>query len=72
MTIKPFVISAAFLLVACATPVTVLKNEKTGETIECGGSRGGSIAMGAIGYHIQKDLDEDCVKEQISKGYKPQ
>jgi hypothetical protein len=59
-------------LSACATPRTVLKNERTGEIAQCGGQRGGSIAMGVIGYHIQKDLDEDCVKEQISKGYKPQ
>jgi hypothetical protein len=57
------------VLAACATPTTFLKNEKTGETVACGGGTAGSVAGGLIGYHIQKSNDKDCVNEYKSKGF---
>lgn len=57
------------LLTACQTPQTVLV-DKHGHYEACGGSSVGSLTGGAIGYHIQKGLDEDCVNEKLAKGWK--
>jgi phage tail tape-measure protein len=62
----------ALLLTACATPQTIMKHKKTGEVVTCGGSSVGSVAGGAIGYHIQKSNDEDCVEKYKSEGYEVQ
>ncbi len=56
-------------LAACTTPTTTLQNPKTGQVTTCGGSSGASWAGGAIGYHIQKGNDEDCVNNYKSQGF---
>lgn len=58
-----------FLLTACSTPVTVLKNEKTGQIERCGGNVSSSMAGGMIGYSIQKSNDEKCVSEYMNQGF---
>ena len=58
------------ILTACTTPKTVLKNEQTGQIAVCGGSANGSFAGGAIGYHIQKANDEECVNDYKLEGFK--
>ena len=67
---------AAMLLIAvfvsgCATPVLMLKNEKTGQIVRCGGGVGGSMAGGLIGYNIQKKSDKACAKDFESRGFTP-
>ncbi|MCB0375416.1 MAG: hypothetical protein KDD04_05815 [Sinomicrobium sp.] len=57
------------LLAACTTPMTVLKDPKTGQIAQCGGSANGSLAGGAIGYHIQKSNDEKCVHSYMEQGF---
>jgi hypothetical protein len=64
-------LTAAALISGCATPVFMLKNEKTGETARCGGGVGGSMAGGLIGYNIQKKSDKACVKDYESRGFTP-
>ena len=66
------IISTLFLALtaACSTPTTMLKNNKTGEIVTCGGGSGGSWAGGAIGYNIQKSSDKDCVIAYQKKGFK--
>ena len=49
-------------LCGCSTPSTVLKNPQTGQIARCGGNVSGSLAGGAIGYHIQKDNDQNVFK----------
>ena len=56
------------LLGACTTPMTTLKNSKTGQIATCGGSATGSWVGGAIGYHVQKDNDDDCVTTYSKHG----
>jgi hypothetical protein len=63
-------IAIAITLSACATPTTTLKNKKTGQVATCGGSSTGSFVGGAIGYHVQKDNDESCVKTYQKQGFK--
>jgi len=58
------------LLSGCATPVTVLKNPKTGQIERCGGEYSGSLVGGAIGYNIQKGSDDSCVKDFKAQGFK--
>ncbi len=60
----------AFIVTACATPSTILKNEKTGQIARCGGDASGSMMGGMIGYNIQKDNDEKCVREFEAQGFK--
>jgi len=67
---KKLIILSALLLTACATPVTVMHNPHTGKTETCGGEVGPSIALGAIGYQIAKQNDDDCVTKYQSGGYK--
>lgn len=61
-------LTAAFVS-GCATPVLMLKNEKTGQIARCGGEVGGSMAGGLIGYNIQKKSDKACVKDYEAKGF---
>lgn len=70
MNKKLIVIVAFSALAACSTPTTMLKNNKTGEIVTCGGGSGGSWAGGAIGYNIQKSNDKDCVIAYQKKGFK--
>jgi hypothetical protein len=58
------------LIAGCTTPKTVLKNEKTGQVVMCGGSATGSMVGGVIGYHIQKSNDTDCVADHMDQGFK--
>ena len=64
------VILAALALAGCTTPMTTLKNEKTGQVVTCGGSATGSFVGGAVGYHMQKSNDADCVKNYEKQGFK--
>ena len=48
---------------------TVLKNEKTGQFVQCGGNVSSSMAGGAIGYHIQKGNDAECIAQYSSQGF---
>ncbi len=61
---------ACLLLVACATPTTTLKHPATKQVVRCGGGTEGSFAGGMIGYHIQKDSDENCVDSYRKQGFK--
>lgn len=58
------------LIAACTTPMTTLKHPKTGQVASCGGSANGSFVGGAIGYHMQKDNDADCVRSYENQGFK--
>lgn len=70
---KKILIAAMLLSVAaCATPVTVLKNPKTGQVARCGGEVSGSLAGGAIGYNMQKDSAAKCVGSYKAQGFKVQ
>lgn len=63
-------VTALFVVAACTTPMTTLKNPKTGQVATCGGSANGSFVGGAIGYHMQKSNDSDCVKTYETQGFK--
>ena len=65
-----FVTAATLAIVGCTTPMTTLKNSKTGQIATCGGSANGSFVGGAIGYHMQKGNDEDCVHAYQKQGFK--
>lgn len=67
---KYSLLAILFTLSACATPITVLKNDKTGQFVQCGGSTGGTVLGGIIGYHIQKGADEECVNGYGVNGFK--
>jgi hypothetical protein len=58
------------VLVGCATPSVMLKNPSTGQIAKCGGDATGSMTGGLIGYNIQKDNDEKCVRDYESQGFK--
>lgn len=57
-------------LAACTTPMTVMKNPKTGQIATCGGSATGSMVGGIVGYEIQKSNDGNCVQEYMKQGFK--
>lgn len=57
-------------LCACATPVTMLKNDQTGQVARCGGGVAGSVAGGLIGYSIEKDSDSKCIADYEAQGFK--
>lgn len=57
-------------VLGCTTPVTMLKNDSTGQIGRCGGDATGSMAGGLIGYNIQKGSDQDCVRDYQSQGFK--
>lgn len=61
---------AAMTMYGCATPVTMMKNDATGQVVHCGGGTTGSVVGGAIGYSIEKSRDEQCVKDHEAKGFK--
>lgn len=57
-------------LAGCATPTVMLRSEATGQIARCGGGAIGSIALGYIGYTIEKSKDEICVKDYEANGFK--
>lgn len=63
-------ICAIMLLAGCTTPRTMMQNPKTGDTAACGGNTSSSLQGGAIGYHIQKQRDAECVADLEARGYK--
>lgn len=65
-----FVLFVTLILTACTTPMTVLRNTKTGQVVQCGGNVSSSMAGGAIGYHIQKGNDQECVAQYKTEGFK--
>jgi hypothetical protein len=76
ITMMPTKMGVPLLLVAiflsgCATPVFMLKNERTGQIARCGGEASGSMAGGLIGYNIQKKTDKSCVTDYESRGFTP-
>jgi hypothetical protein len=68
---QAIVLAAVLILAGCATPVTILKNPTTGETVRCGGGSAGSAAGGLLGYSIEKSKDDDCVKNYQANGFIP-
>lgn len=58
-----------FAATGCTTPMTTLKNPTTGQVATCGGSATGSFIGGAIGYHMQKDNDSNCVSTYQKQGF---
>lgn len=64
------ILLAFMALTGCATPVVMLKNEASGQVARCGGGSAGSIAGGYIGYSIQVDDDERCVRDFEAAGFK--
>lgn len=64
-------ILAILCLTGCATPMEMLKNPKTGQIVQCGGNRTGSLAGGVIGYELQKGDDEKCASDYKTQGFKP-
>lgn len=69
MRIIALAIVACALLTACATPVLMLKNPKTGQIVRCGGEKSGSMALGMIGYNIQKNTDQACANDYEAQGF---
>lgn len=63
--------SGLILLAGCTTPETVLKHPDTQQVARCGGDVGSSLIGGAIGYHIQKSNDKDCVRSYMEQGFVP-
>lgn len=61
--------AALLALSACTTPMTTLKHPKTKQVATCGGSATGSFVGGAIGYHMQKDNDGNCVETYKKQGF---
>lgn len=57
-------------LVACATPAVQLQDDATGQVVQCGGSRSGSLAGGGLGYQLQKSKDKKCVEGYEALGFK--
>jgi hypothetical protein len=57
-------------LAGCTTPVTMLKNDATGQIVRCGGDTSSSIAGGVIGYNIQRGSDDNCVRDYQAQGFK--
>ena len=58
------------LLAACATPVTTLKNDTTGQVARCGGDRTGSMMGGMIGYSMNEGDANRCVNDYLEQGFK--
>jgi hypothetical protein len=55
----------------CATPLVVLKNKTTGQVVRCGDERSGSEMGGMIGYSLQKDDADKCIRDFEAQGFKP-
>ncbi len=64
-----FSVTTLAVLAACTTPATTLKHPKTQQVVTCGGSATGSFVGGAIGYHVQKDNDAQCVQTYEKQGF---
>ena len=69
---KYLIILSLLGLTACATPAATMYKASTDETAVCGGEIGPSIALGAIGYQIAKQNDNDCIAQHEKAGYKIQ
>ena len=65
----PFFLVCA-MLTGCATPMVMLKNETTGQITRCGGDATGSMVGGLIGYNIQRNSDDACVRAHEMQGFK--
>ena len=63
-------VAVIILAAGCATPVVMLKHDKTGQLARCGGGTGGSTAGGLIGYTIEKDADAKCVADYEAQGFR--
>lgn len=61
---------ALYGLAGCATPVVMLKNDKTGQIARCGGGTAGSMAGGLIGHSIEKDSDARCIRDYEAQGFR--
>jgi hypothetical protein len=61
----------ALVLAGCATPVTYLKNPKTGEVVSCGGGVVGSWVGGLAGFGIEERHDNECVANHAAAGLIP-
>ena len=72
LTILVMLLLIAVVLTGCATPETVLKNEKTGQVAVCGGSRVGAVAGGLIGYNLTKADAKRCVTTHQQQGFTKQ
>lgn len=60
----------ALALVGCATPVTMLRNDKTGQIARCGGGTTGFVAGGMIGKSIEQSSDARCVADYEAQGFR--
>jgi uncharacterized protein YcfJ len=47
----------------------MLKNNRTGQIVECGGTATGSLTGGIIGHSIQKSNDKKCVSRYMKQGF---
>lgn len=63
---KTIALIAGLLLMACTTPETVLKNDKTGQVVRCGGN----VAYAGILYPFMKAADAKCVSDYTQEGFK--
>jgi uncharacterized protein YcfJ len=63
------IVSLLTLITACTTPSTMLKNNRTGQIVECGGTATGSLTGGIIGHSIQKSNDKKCVSRYMKQGF---
>lgn len=70
MIMRKTIIIGCLLLAGCATPQTVLQNDK-GAMLSCGGNVTGLTVLGYGGYLIQENRDNSCVKDAMSAGYTP-
>lgn len=62
--------STVLFMSACnPTPRTIMKNEETGEIVNCGGQNPMALGGGIIGYSIMKSQDNDCVTGHQSQGF---
>lgn len=64
------IILLCLILAGCATPVVMLQNKATGQVVRCGGGKTGSMALGLVGYNIEKDNDEQCARDYEARGFK--
>jgi hypothetical protein len=65
---RTIAILTLLIMTGCTTPMTILKNEKTGQIATCGGSATGSMVGGIIGY--QKKNDGSCIQAHRAQGFR--
>lgn len=63
---KKLIILTALILQSCTTPETVLKNDKTGQVVRCGGN----VAYAGILYPFMVSADKKCVADFKDEGFK--